>query len=590
MPSTVSIRRVMRKATALNSTRALGLLGALIFAAPAAAQPVPVISSLSPVSATRSGYVEALGSGFGASGRLLVDGLPSLTVTWTDTRVVAYVAEAARLGTVPVQVLNDGGASNTVNLTVTARAQQGRVRWRLRMDSMYSSVRPAVGPDGTIYPIDVDGRLYAVAPDGALLWVAPAAGSKGVAVGGDGTIYTGDENWIKAFHPDGRLKWTFVQNPRAFILIDVAVGPDGNIYGVATQGMGVFSLTPAGSLRWATPELYQRRIVSYAEIHFGPGPDGRPQLYFSANNHTRAIRLEDGAEIFLLALTGSLDVSPLDGTLHYSSSAFRSDGALYWQFPDSLGGAPSLGPDGVHYATGSMLTYRLHAINPGGTERWHVALDDSPGAADVDPTNRHVVVAGFDTLDHPGVVLAHETAGGAQSWRVELPAEEPTVYNPWTAKYGFNQYVDSRAEFSALGDTVYLMTAIATGGLVTDRAFLYAFDVNGVLPPSSTLLRSTDIQLTARARRSKVVVHGTVWVQDENRNPISGATVSVTWTLPDGSTSGKTASTDAAGQAIFKVSNVGGSYTLSVRNISKAGYAFDSNNSVMSKTYWFSSQ
>lgn len=415
--------------------------------------------------------------------------------------------------------------------------------------------------------------------------MAPSAGSKGVAVGRDGTIYTGDENWIKAFYPDGRLKWTFVQDPRAFILIDVAVGPDGNIYGVATQGMGVFSLTPAGSLRWATPEPYRRRIVDYAEIHFGPGPDGRAQLYFSANDHTRAIRLQDGAEIFLLSVTGSLDVSPLDGTLHYSYSAFRPNGALYWQFPDPLGGDPALGPDGVHYATRTTVTFRLYAINPGGSERWHVALVDSPGAADVDPTDRHVVVAGFNTLDHPGVILAHETAGGAQSWRVELPAEEPSVYNPWTTQYGFNQYVDSRAEFSPLGDTVYLMTAIATGGLVTDRGFLYSIDLNAPLPPPSTLLRSTDIQLTARARGGNVVVRGAVWVQDESKSPISGARVSVTWTLPDGSVKTKTASTDAAGKASFKVSNVGGSYTLTVTNLSKAGYAFDSINSVLSKTY-----
>ena len=111
--------------------------------------------------------------------------------------------------------------------------------WRVRMDSPYSQVRPVVGPDGTIYAVDVYDTLYAVSPDGAVLWTVPDAGSKGVAVGADGTIYTGNENWIKAFHPDGTEKWTFVQNPRAFILLDVAVGPDGNVYGVASSGMGV---------------------------------------------------------------------------------------------------------------------------------------------------------------------------------------------------------------------------------------------------------------------------------------------------------------------------------------------------------------
>lgn len=38
MPSRASIRRVLRNAMAVSSTQALGLLGALILAAPAAAQ------------------------------------------------------------------------------------------------------------------------------------------------------------------------------------------------------------------------------------------------------------------------------------------------------------------------------------------------------------------------------------------------------------------------------------------------------------------------------------------------------------------------------------------------------------------------
>ncbi len=42
-------------------------------------------------------------------------------------------------------------------------------------------MRPARGPDGTIYAIDVE-------------WIARDAGDKGVTVGPDGTIYTGSEN------------------------------------------------------------------------------------------------------------------------------------------------------------------------------------------------------------------------------------------------------------------------------------------------------------------------------------------------------------------------------------------------------------
>ena len=69
-----------------------------------------------------------------------------------------------------------------------------------------------------------------------LLWQAADAGSKGVDVSiGGSTVYTGNENWIKAYNTvDGSLKWTFVKTPRAFILIDVAVAPDGSVCAVAS--------------------------------------------------------------------------------------------------------------------------------------------------------------------------------------------------------------------------------------------------------------------------------------------------------------------------------------------------------------------
>jgi hypothetical protein len=91
------------------------------------------------------------------------------------------------------------------------------------------------------------------------------------------------------------LKWQFNQNPGAFILLGPNVGPDDNIYAVATQGIGVFSLTPQGTLRWATPENYGRPIVILQEIVFAPATPSR--LYFHANDHLRGIGL-DGTPLF----------------------------------------------------------------------------------------------------------------------------------------------------------------------------------------------------------------------------------------------------------------------------------------------------
>ena len=114
-----------------------------------------------------------------------------------------------------------------------------------------------------------------------------------------------------------------MQNPRALTYLGVSVGPDGNIYSVGTQGMGVFSLTPAGTLRWTNPELYQRPIVDYAEIVFGPNGSNQ-QLYFSANAHMRAVGL-DGSSVFTVT-RGQPAVAP-DGSVHNTFIVLRPE----WQ-------------------------------------------------------------------------------------------------------------------------------------------------------------------------------------------------------------------------------------------------------------------
>jgi hypothetical protein len=312
-----------------------------------------------------------------------------------------------------------------------------------------------------------------------------------------------------------------------------------------------------------------------------------PAAVFSANSHTRAIRLDNGAEVFAIGAS-PLAVSPLDGTVHYASAAFRADGNLFWQFPEFLNGTPTIGRDGVHYATTSMSSPRLFAIDPAGGERWRVVLTDSSYSADVDPSSRFIVVGGRNTLDFPGVILAHATTGGSRLWRMKLPAEETSVFNMWTAQYGFNQYVDSRATFSPTSDTVYLMTAIATGGAVADRAFLNAIDTSAGVGTPSTQLRSAEIRLTGRSRRGTVTITGTVLVVEQNEAPLAGATTLVKWTLPNGSTQVQSATTGTSGVATFRVTGAGGSYRLEVTNLGKLGYTFDRSNSVLAQTItWF---
>jgi hypothetical protein len=547
------------------------------------------ITSLSAATLPRSGYLEILGSNLGGSGIVSIGNVAAPVAAWSSTRIVAYVPEAAPIGTVNVQVTTAGGTTNTVPLSVTTRTADGRVSWRLRMEGAYSVVRPARGPDGTIYAIDVGFHLYAVAPDGGLKWVKRGAGNKGLAVGADGTIYTGSESDIKAYAPDGTLKWTFVQNPRAFILLGIGVGGDGNIYGVATEGLGVFSLTPQGTLRWTNPEGYSRPIVDYAELAFGPNGSFQ-QLYFTANDHTRAVRLDNGASVFTISRIGQPVVSPLDGTVHARANALLPSGQLFWSFVFPISGlpvsVPDVASDGTHYVTYRM--FELYALHPNGAEKWHVTLPSYVGQPNVDPGNALVVLGSDNTLNDPGFVQAISTSTQKEAWRVDLPAEDTNIFNTVTGLYGFNQFVDTPAVFSSDGRTVYLVTAVATGGMTTDRSFLYAIDSSGTgstPPPAITnVMRATNITLSARERNGAVTASAAVTIATSTGTAVSGALVQATWTLPSGATQTTSAKTDNKGTAKFAASGGRGTYTFAVTDVAKTDYTFDRSGSVLSKT------
>ncbi len=548
-----------------------------------------IIDALSASTLPRSGFLEIFGSNFGGKGEVVIGGLPAPVSYWSGTHIIAYVPETAPLTTVGVQVVNAVGASNTLDLNVTQRPPaSGRVNWRFRMDAPYSMVRPAIGPDGTIYVVDVFQHLYALAPDGGLKWAAIDAGDKGVAVGADGSIYVASENHIKAFNPDGSLKWTFVQNPRAFICLGVAVGPDGNIYSVGVQGLGVFSLTPAGELRWAVPEPYDRRIVDYAEIVFGMN-GSRQQLYFGANAHTRALRL-DGTPVF--TLTGSFQpaIGP-DGSVHSALAAYSPNGTRLWNFvspyPYNDFSPADVGWNGVHYFTQNLI--RLFALNTDGSVCWQVTLSNKAGGPVVDPTNSILVLGGANTLNYPGTIQAVGAGNGKALWLVTLPAEDPTTFNASLGTYGFNQGVSTRGRFSPDGQTVYFMTFTATGDNNTSRSFVYSINAaaGGTVPPppvQAQFVRSTDILLSAKLLRNAVSVSASVVVKDENGVSVPNATVGVSWRLPDGTTQNQSANTSSTGVARFSTRGSRGTYMLTVNNITKSGYTFDRANSVLSKT------
>jgi hypothetical protein len=366
---------------------------------------------------------------------------------------------------------------------LASSADAAQVKWRVATSAAYSQVRPAVGPDGSVYAVDVNDNLIAVAADGRVLWRVAAAGSKGVDVGPDGTVYTANEDWIKAFNPDGSPKWTFIQNPRAFVLIDVAVGPDGNLYAVASNGMGVLSLADGGQdnpiLRWTTSEAYARTFVGYSEIAFGQSTDPGciQQLYFYANSHTRAVCLEDGRSIFSLGGGNTQPkVSPVDNTWHRGDSAYSPAGELEWQADLSVFSGvsqPALAADGTHYTV--VGANELFALDTLGRVRWSAALGEFVGLPDVDPTKSIVIMPTFANATNPLALKAVSAGNGRDVWRVEFPADAS----------GLAQVISSGVAYSANGDTAYVMTFVNGA----NKTYLNAVgtDRNGVYPELITV-------------------------------------------------------------------------------------------------------
>jgi outer membrane protein assembly factor BamB len=344
---------------------------------------------------------------------------------------------------------------------------------------MYIRTRPAVGADGTVYTTDIGGNLYALTPDGGLKWVfngLGGLGNKGVTLGADDTIYVGSEEAITAINPDGTLRWQFMQSPRAFILLGPNVGPDGNIYAVAFDGLGVFSLTPDGNLRWSVPEPYQRPIVDIQEIVFGPGGTDF-QLYFQANRHFQGMQL-DGSITFSLpgapddfyadsqpavGPEGTIYANRFDGPEGLRLKAFDPSGNRLWTFfdaPTNILSTPDVGPDGIVYdgRNGS-----LYAVNPDGTELWHYTDSGILLGPAVSPNNDVIFLAGL-LAGQPGFFAGLNTAG-ALLWRIALPSES-----------GRNILSYSRARFANDGQTVYIGTAISgqEHGNETTHCYLYA--------------------------------------------------------------------------------------------------------------------
>ena len=444
------------------------LIGTLF--APAATAS-PAITNTSDATLARSGRLLLFGSGFGPPGptsRVVIAGLDAIATTWTDGEIHAYVPEAAPLGATTIAVVTPAGSSNAVPLEVTARVSSGRILWSFQVDSKVSGRTVGRAPDGTLYVVD-DQRLYALDPDGGLRWVLDGAGAAlPISVASDGTIHTyADGVW--AVNPDGTVKWVYAPpNPGQFLIAGPNLGPDGNVYAVqdtAQGGLGVFSVSPAGSLRWSdpgSPSVFDFGGAGNTLVEFGSLADDRlvfgnagslpglpPTLYGFDFGGSQRWTVASSCATFPRVTPSGLAVFARNGTCGITALDV-ADGTEAWNAPppQSINStvATAVGPDGSVYS--GDFAGKLWSVSPIGQTQWFVDAPFVVTNLAVSPDNRVL-------LEGRGTLHAFDPATGASLWSVDLPAEQGVAQLAITAP---------GPAFSADSQVAYVTTSFVGNG------------------------------------------------------------------------------------------------------------------------------
>jgi len=155
------------------------------------------------------------------------------------------------------------------NGQLRAYEYDGTLLWSVSVGSNKSS--PAVGSDGTLYISLANGNLIAVDPsNGGVNWTFSSCGSDSYstpAIGLDGTVYYTDftTGIVCAVNLNGTEKWQFVADggdiagTGVFAYGDViSIDSFGNLYVHLDK---IYSLSPAGSLRWSMGKTTFKQIT-----------------------------------------------------------------------------------------------------------------------------------------------------------------------------------------------------------------------------------------------------------------------------------------------------------------------------------------
>ncbi len=326
----------------------------------------------------------------------------------------------------------------------------------------------------------------------------------------------------------------------------------------------------------------QAKLSTFSGNEFGPTWSADSSK-IALVRYVPGISISIQFDIFVVALDGSSDVN-------LTNSDF-----------DEI--EPTWSPDGKKIAFagvregGAFTTWQIVTVNPDGTgEAVLVVMDEENRSPAWSPDSTKITF--MSQFNNP-------CCGNWQVWAMNSDgsgatnlSSDPTIYDMWPSwsPDGTLIIFSSTRNGGCCGETnIFTMPAptqlppTASARLMTSSTQVTQLTTNGAASDpdwasttacSSNCLRSAGILLSIRADGA---LQAKVAVKNELRAAMANASVTVRWTQGSRSKTAK-ALTDAKGMALFVQKASPGTYTLTVTNITKQGYTFDSANSVLSKS------
>lgn len=311
---------------------------------------------------------------------------------------------------------------NTIKLPATihfppyALLSRPLIKWSIDLTGAYFS--PILtGEDGTVYftgsTAEKGNGLYAVNYNGNYKWVARSQ-DKGLepqdlAIGQDGTLYTGSLSELAVYTAEGKLKWKmddFEGTDPAKYRSAPVIGADGTIFLSAGP---VLAYYPDGSLKWSL------KLSSTGKHTLYLGPDGT--LYVQGSNELYAISPAGTLKWTVpMASMYGLAIGP-DGTIYMGVNmsgqlmAIGPDGKVKWSYKASIGSKPDVGADGTIYFISKNNVVALH---PDGTIYWESPFKEGPISVTAGPDGQVYV----QTILSEGVSHLHKVTAsdGGVAW------------------------------------------------------------------------------------------------------------------------------------------------------------------------------